>query len=123
MPYFALIENSKVKKIHVVADAALIDENGEPDEALGQVLLESLHGIPANSWVQCSLEGEFRGSRIGIGFTYDSERDAFIPPKPYDSWVLDEDTCLWVAPLPYPEDGASYYWNEELFSWELAEVE
>ena len=64
-----------------------------------------------------------RFNYAGIGFTYDEDRDAFIPPKPFESWVLDDDTCLWVAPLPYPEDGASYYWNEELFSWELAEVE
>ena len=60
-----------------------------------------------------------RFNYAGIGFTYDEDRDAFIPPKPFESWVLDEDTCLWVAPLPYPEDGAAYYWNEELFSWEL----
>jgi len=60
-----------------------------------------------------------RKNYAGIGFTYDEDRDAFIPPKPYDSWVLDEDTCLWVAPIPYPEDGANYTWNEELFVWEL----
>ena len=60
-----------------------------------------------------------RFNYAGIGFTYDEERDAFIPPKPFDSWVLNEETCLWEAPLPYPEDGATYYWNEELFSWEF----
>ena len=60
-----------------------------------------------------------RFNYAGIGFTYDEERDAFIPPKPYDSWILDEDTCLWQAPLPYPEDEGTYTWNEELFAWEL----
>jgi hypothetical protein len=60
-----------------------------------------------------------RKNYAGIGFTYDPDRDAFIPPKPFDSWILDEDTCLWTAPLPYPEDGAVYSWSEELFSWEL----
>ena len=60
-----------------------------------------------------------RFNYAGIGFTYDEERDAFIPPKPFESWVLDESTCLWTAPLPYPEDGATYTWNEELFAWEL----
>lgn len=60
-----------------------------------------------------------RFNYAGIGFTYDEERDAFIPPKPFESWVLNEETCLWEAPLPYPEDGATYYWNEELFSWEF----
>ena len=60
-----------------------------------------------------------RFNYAGIGFTYDPDRDAFIPPKPFDSWILDEDTCLWTAPLPYPEDGSPYSWSEELFSWEL----
>jgi hypothetical protein len=52
-----------------------------------------------------------------IGWTYDEERDAFIPPKPFESWVLDEATCLWVAPVPYPEDGESYTWDEDLTDW------
>ena len=55
----------------------------------------------------------------GIGMSYDPTRDAFIPPTPYPSWVLDEDTCLWQPPLPYPEDGGNYRWDEDLFSWEL----
>jgi hypothetical protein len=58
-----------------------------------------------------------RFNYAGIGFTYDPERDAFIPPKPYESWVLDEATCLWVAPIPYPEDGASYVWDEDGGDW------
>ena len=60
-----------------------------------------------------------RFNYAGIGFTYDEARDAFIPPKPFESWILDETTCLWVAPVPYPEDGDSYAWNEELGDWEL----
>lgn len=63
-----------------------------------------------------------RFNYAGIGFTFDPDKGTdggFIPPKPFDSWVLDEDTCLWKAPLPYPEDGATYTWNEELFVWEL----
>jgi hypothetical protein len=58
-----------------------------------------------------------RFNYAGIGFTYDEERDAFIPPKPFDSWVLDEATCLWQAPIPYPEDGEEYTWDEETTSW------
>ncbi len=58
-----------------------------------------------------------RCNYAGIGFTYDEDRDAFIPPKPYDSWVLDEATCLWVAPVPYPEDGGEYTWDEETGDW------
>jgi len=61
-----------------------------------------------------------RFNYAGIGFTYDEERDAFIPPKPFESWVLDEDTCLWKAPLPYPDGGGEYTWNEETGSWDLS---
>jgi len=60
-----------------------------------------------------------RFNYAGIGFTYDEERDAFVPPKPFESWVLNEETCLWEAPLPYPDDGGSYSWNEDLLAWEL----
>ena len=59
----------------------------------------------------------FRKNYAGIGFTYDEERDAFIPPKPFESWVLNEDTCLWDAPVPYPTDGAIYTWDEEAEAW------
>ena len=62
----------------------------------------------------------FRGNFAGRGFTYDEDRDAFIPPKPYDSWVLNEDSCLWEAPVAYPDDGETYEWNEETTSWDLA---
>ena len=58
-----------------------------------------------------------RMNYAGIGFTYDADRDAFIPPKPYDSWVLDEATCLWVAPIDYPADGGDYTWDEETGDW------
>ncbi len=58
-----------------------------------------------------------RCNYAGIGFTYDEDRDAFIPPKPYDSWVLDETTCLWVAPIDYPADGGEYTWDEETGDW------
>lgn len=60
----------------------------------------------------------FRKNYAGIGYTFDSERDAFIPPKPYDSWTLDEDTCLWNPPSEYPSDGEMYNWNEPNLVWE-----
>ena len=62
-----------------------------------------------------------RFNYAGIGFTYDEARDAFIPPQPYPSWVLDEDTCLWVAPVPMPEDGGEYRWDEEAGDWVAAD--
>ena len=59
----------------------------------------------------------FRKNYAGIGYTYDEERDAFIPPKPYDSWILNEDACLWNAPAPYPQDGKFYEWDEQSQNW------
>jgi len=63
----------------------------------------------------------FRKNYAGIGFTYDPTRDAFIPPKPYNSWSLNETTCLWEAPVAYPTDGKSYNWDEENKNWTLVE--
>ena len=61
----------------------------------------------------------FRKNYAGIGYTYDYARDAFIPPKPFDSWTLNENSCLWEAPVAYPDDGQQYSWNEETTSWDL----
>jgi hypothetical protein len=61
----------------------------------------------------------FRKNYAGLGYTYDADRDAFIPPKPFNSWVLDEETCLWEAPVAYPTDGLTYIWNEANIDWEL----
>ena len=61
----------------------------------------------------------FRKNYAGIGYTYDEARDAFIPPKPYQSWILNETTCLWEAPIRYPTDGQGYNWNESTLSWDL----
>jgi hypothetical protein len=63
----------------------------------------------------------FRKNYAGIGFTYDAQRDAFIPPKPFASWLLNEDTCLWQAPIPRPSDGQNHQWNEDNQSWDLVE--
>ena len=68
-------------------------------------------------------EARLRKNYAGIGYTYDRDRDAFIPPKPYDSWVLNEDTCLWDPPVPYPDDGNDYTWDEETTSWVVAETD
>lgn len=69
-------------------------------------------GVPSEDQTKA-----LRFNYAGIGFRYDPERDAFIPPKPFESWVLDEATCLWVAPIPYPEDGATYSWDETSGDW------
>ena len=67
--------------------------------------------------VRTSYNGNIRYNYAGIGFTYDADRDAFISPKPYESWVLDEETCRWAAPVPYPEDDVMYQWDEETVDW------
>ena len=74
-----------------------------------------------NTYGNAHLQGKtpFRKNYAGIGFLYDSSRDAFIPPKPYNSWILDENTCLWYSPEPYPSDGKLYKWDEESLSWKL----
>ena len=88
---------------------------------------ETFVDISPGTWIQTSyntyggkhnLGGTpLRKNYAGIGFTYDSVRDAFIPPKPFSSWVLDEETCLWNAPTPMPQDNKIYYWNEPTTSW------
>jgi hypothetical protein len=89
------------------------------------VIDTGLFGEPS-LWVQTSYnthggqhpEGRpLRKNYAGIGFTYDAERDAFIAPQPFPSWVLDEDTCLWDAPTPYPDDGKIYIWDEATLAW------
>lgn len=65
-----------------------------------------------------ALINGFRKNFAGIGYTYDEQRDAFIPPKPFNSWILDEDTCRWNSPVPYPSDGNVYSWNEDSQSWD-----
>ena len=65
-----------------------------------------------------SYNGNYRKNFAGIGFSYDSERDAFIPPKPYSKWILNEDTCNWESPVEYPSDGKIYIWNDNKGEWE-----
>jgi len=84
----------------------------------GGVYYDPATNQPADD--QSVIEGDEARERknyAGIGFTYDRDRDAFIPPKPFDSWVLDEDSCLWESPVPYPDDGKFYQWDEETQNW------
>ena len=117
MAHFARVINGRVVKVHVLANPVITDDEGVEHEERGQTFLADLHGYEPEELIQCSYNGNFRAHYPGIGFTYDEERDAFIPPKPFESWVLDEDTCLWVAPVPYPEDGESYTWDEDAGDW------
>ena len=76
-----------------------------------------VHYKPESNEPSSDQSKALRKNYAGIGYTYDRERDAFISPKPYESWLLNDDTCLWEAPVPYPNDGKSYYWDEDTQSW------
>ena len=108
--------NSKVIESLSVHNDVLKDANGMEQEALGIDFLTKLTGWAI--WRQTSYNNNMRKNHAGIGHSYDEERDAFIPPKPYPSWLLDEDTCLWDSPTPYPDDGNRYEWNESNQSWD-----
>ena len=121
MAHFAeLNENNIVTRVIVVDNKDIIDDDGVEQEALGITFCTNLFGNGTN-WKQTSYNGTFRKNYAGIDYTYDADRDAFIPPKPFDSWLLNEQTCLWEAPVPYPSDDNFYIWNETTLSWDLIE--
>jgi hypothetical protein len=115
--------------VESVVNEVLKDSNGIEQEQIGIEFLRTLYNEPNAIWKQTSyntvggvhkLNGTpFRKNHAGIGYTYDSNRDAFIAPKPYSSWILNENTCNWDAPIAYPTDGQRYIWNEEILNWEL----
>jgi hypothetical protein len=112
MAHFAeLDENNIVKQVIVVPNSV---------EHYGELYLSRDLNI-GGRWVQTSYNGNMRKNFAGIGFTYDEVRDAFIPPKPYQSWYLNEDTCKWQAPKQVPDLENRYIWNEETINWQLVE--
>lgn len=116
MAHFTELDGNLVTNVIVVNNEVLDSTN---EEASGLDFLESIYGH--RNFKQTSYNGNFRLNYAGIGFTYDEQRDAFIPPKPFASWVLNEDNCLWQAPVAYPTDGNRYAWNEDNQSWDLLE--
>ena len=119
MAHFAkLDETNNVIGVHVLNNEVIIDADGNEQEQVGIAFLTQLNG-GVGWYKQTSYNGTFRKNYAGVGFTYDSVRDAFIPPQPYPSWVLDEDTCLWDSPTPYPTlmDEYGFEWNEDTTSW------
>jgi hypothetical protein len=115
MAHFAqLNENSVVLQVIVVNNSDCLDSNGQESEAAGVAFCQSLLG---GNWKQTSYNGTIRKNYAGIGYTYDATRNAFIPPKPYASWLLDETTCQWDAPVPCPTDDKMYRWDESTTSW------
>ena len=111
--------NSKVIEVLSVHNNELLDSNGVEQEANGIDFLTKLTGW--SIWVQTSYNNNIRKNHAGIGYTYDEDRDAFIPKKPYNSWILNETTCLWEAPVALPDTENRYTWNEEITTWDLNE--
>ena len=119
--------NNKVIEVLSVVNEVLHDANGVEQESIGIDFLTKLTGWAI--WKQTSYNTHggvhnnngtpLRKNFAGIGYTYDEDRDAFIPKKNYNSWVLNESTCLWESPIPYPQDGNMYKWNEQNQSWDL----
>jgi len=124
MAHFAEIGlNNTVLRVIVVHNNELMD-NGVESEAKGAEFCRNLFG---GTWVQTSYNANIRKNYAGQGFTYDSQRNAFIPPKPFPSWALNEDTCQWNSPVPYPTDVGThetpkrYIWDEATINWILME--
>lgn len=121
MSHFAKIENNIVTFVTVGRqeddglEQELCDRTGDTYRQTSYNTRGGVHytdGVPSADQTKA-----LRKNYAGIGYTFDEERDAFIPPKPFDSWLLDEDTCLWEAPITYPTDGGMYTWDEETLSW------
>ena len=129
MASFAKLENNIVERVESVVNEVIKDSNGVEQESIGVQFLRTLYNEPNANWKQTSYNTKggihseggipFRKNHAGIGYTYDQQRDAFISPKPYNSWILNETTCNWDAPVAYPNDGQFYKWNEEILNWEL----
>jgi len=122
--------NGKVMSVVSVSNEAIQDSKNVEREELGIQLLTELTHWPI--WKQTSYNTSkgshklggtpFRKNHAAVGYTYDEDRDAFIPQKPYASWILNEETCQWEAPVVEPDDGKNYNWNEETQQWDLIDI-
>jgi hypothetical protein len=122
MAHFAKLDKDNVvTEVHVVNNIEMLAADGSESEVMGIAFLIRWSGGYSN-WKQTSYNGKIRKNYAGVGYKYDAQRDAFIPPQPFPSWTLNEDTCLWDAPVAYPTDGQIYRWDEETTSWVLINV-
>lgn len=116
MAHFAkLDENNVVIEVHVVNNNELLEYGVESEDKGIQFIVSWCGGY--TNWKQTSYNGKIRKNYAGIGYTFDEQRDAFIPPQPFPSWTLNENTCLWNPPVPMPTDGQFYHWDEATTSW------
>ncbi len=115
MAHFAELDaNNVVLRVIVVANKDTADANGVEKENIGAAFCERVLG---GTWKQTSYNANFRKNYAGVGFTYQSDIDAFVPPQPYPSWVLNPNTAQWEAPVPKPDDRKYYVWDEQTQSW------
>jgi len=123
--HYAKIEDGIVTQVIVVDNKDTADAFGVEKEHIGAAFCERLFG---GTWMQTSYNGNKRKNYAGIGYTYNADLDAFVPPKPYASWVLNEETAQWNAPVPMPEDAGTgeppkmYSWDEDTVSWKEVET-
>lgn len=121
MAHFAKLNNENiVEDVIVVNNNVLLDDNGVEQEKLGIDLCKHIYNY--QNFKQTSYNGSFRYNFASKGFVYDEVRDAFIPPKPFESWILNEETCTWNPPIERPSDDTRYTWNEENVRWELIDL-
>jgi len=120
MAHFAELDgNNVVLRVVVIGNADTSDANGVEKEHIGAAFCERLFG---GTWKQTSYNGNMRKRYAGIGYTFNAELDAFVAPKPFESWVLNNETAEWEAPIPMPVvEGKRYVWNEETGSWDETE--
>lgn len=126
MAHYAKVNNGIVEQV-IVAEADFFDNfvDSSPGEWI-QTSYNTRGGVhyqPNSNTPSDDQTKALRKNYAGVGYTYDSFKDAFIPPKLFDSWTLNEDSCLWEAPVAYPEDGNDYYWDEDTISWVIVEEE
>ena len=123
MAYFAKLGTGNiVEQVISINNAVITDANGVEQEQLGNDFINKLYNT-RDVWKQTSYNNNIRKNYAGIGYHYDQARDAFIAPKPFNSWILNEDTCRWEAPVAEPtttlEDNQYYFWNESIINWEV----
>jgi hypothetical protein len=121
MAHFAQLDaNNVVTQVIVVSNKDTADANGVEKEYIGAAFCEKLFG---GTWKQTSYNGNIRKNYAGIGYTYNADIDAFVPPKPFASWVLNNETAQWEAPVPRPTDDKMYSWDEATTSWVEVQIE
>ena len=121
MAYFAKLGTGNIiEQVISINNSVITDSNEVEQEQLGVDFINKLYNT-RDVWKQTSYNRTFRKNYAGVGYQYDQQRDAFIAPKPFNSWILNEDTCNWESPVAYPQDDNKYKWNEQTLSWDIVE--